>query len=93
LLLRRPIFENDHQNLSLQYKLKMRSLSTVWNENERFWLLFMKVLVFMPKTGSLQTGTELFCIRTHKFGDRGNATDMHADNAPETSYRNFFQVR
>ena len=57
MLLRRPIFENDHQNLSLQYKLKMRSLSTVWNENERFWLVFTKTLVFMPKTGSLHTGT------------------------------------
>ena len=93
LFLRSLVFENDPQYLSLQYTLKIRSLSMVWNENDRFWLVFTKTLVFMPKTGSLQTGTELFCIRTHKFGDRGNATDMHADNAPETSYRNFFQVR
>jgi len=57
LLLRRPIFENDHQNLSLQYKLKMRSLSTVWNENERFKLVFTKMLVFTAKTGSINLGT------------------------------------
>jgi hypothetical protein len=33
------------------------SLSKVWNENERFRLVFTKMLVFVPKTGSLHTGT------------------------------------
>jgi hypothetical protein len=33
------------------------SLSKVWNENERFSLVFTKMLVFVPKTGSLHTGT------------------------------------
>ena len=65
MLLRRPIFENDRQNLSLQYKLKMRSLSMVWNENERFWLVFTKTLVFMPKTGSLHTGTDVNIEEKH----------------------------
>jgi hypothetical protein len=51
------VFENDLQYLSLQYKLKIRSLSMVWNENERFWLVFTKTLVFMPKTWSLNRGT------------------------------------
>jgi hypothetical protein len=46
-------------NTNLQYKLKMRSLSTVWNENEHFWLVFMKMLVFVPKPRSLHTGTGL----------------------------------
>jgi hypothetical protein len=27
------------------------SLNKVWNENERFRLVFSKMLVFMPKTG------------------------------------------
>jgi hypothetical protein len=35
------------------------SLSKVWNENERFSLVFTKMLVFVPKTGSLHTGTVL----------------------------------
>ncbi len=59
MLLRRLIFETDRQYLSLQYKLKMRSLSSVWNENKHFWLVFMKMLVFVPKTRSLHTGTVL----------------------------------
>jgi len=57
LFLRSLVFENDPQYLSLQYTLKIRSLSMVWNENDRFWLVFTKTLVFMPKTGSLHTGT------------------------------------
>ncbi len=60
LFLRSLVFENDPQYLSLQYTLKIRSLSMVWNENNRFWLVFTKTLVFMPKTGSLHTGTGLF---------------------------------
>jgi hypothetical protein len=60
LLLRRLIFETDPQYLSLQYKLNMRSLSSVWNENKQFWLVFMKMLVFVPKTRSLHTGTAGF---------------------------------
>jgi len=33
------------------------SLSTVWNENERFKLVFTKMLVFTAKTGSINLGT------------------------------------
>jgi hypothetical protein len=57
LFLRSLVFENDPQYLSLQYKLKIRSLSIVWIKNDRFWLVFTKTLVFMPKTWSLHTGT------------------------------------
>jgi hypothetical protein len=42
-----------------QNKLLLMSLSKVWNENERFRLVFTKMLVFVPKTGSLHTGTVL----------------------------------
>ena len=62
LFLRSLVFENDPQYLSLQYTLKIRSLSMVWNKNDRFWLVFTKTLVFMPKTGSLHTGTVLYGI-------------------------------
>ncbi len=34
------------------------SLSKVWNVNERFRLVFTKTLVFMPKTGSINAGTD-----------------------------------
>ena len=44
-----PVFKNDPQILSLQYKLKMTSLGTVWNENERFGLAFTETVIFMPK--------------------------------------------
>jgi hypothetical protein len=52
-----PVFKNYPQILSLQYKLKMMSLGTVWNENERIRLVFTKTLVFMPKTGYINSGT------------------------------------
>jgi hypothetical protein len=45
------------------------SLSKVWNENERFSLAFIKVLVFMPKNGSLHTGTGVL-ISSHKSVSR-----------------------
>ena len=54
-----PVFENNPQILSLQFKLKMRSVGMVWNENERFWLVFTKTRVFMPKTGSINPGTRV----------------------------------
>jgi hypothetical protein len=50
------VFRNDSHLLSLQYKLKMTSLSTDWIENEHFLLVFMKTSVFMPKTGSINSG-------------------------------------
>jgi hypothetical protein len=40
-----------------QNKLKLMSLSKVWNENERFKLVFTKLLVFTAKTGSINSGT------------------------------------
>jgi hypothetical protein len=40
-----------------QKRLKLMSLSTVWNENERFKLVFTKMLVFTAKTGSINLGT------------------------------------
>jgi hypothetical protein len=67
LFLRSLVFENDPQYLSLQYTLKIRSLSMVWNENDRFWLVFTKTLVFIPKTGSLHTGTVLRCKNAFFF--------------------------
>jgi hypothetical protein len=33
------------------------SLATNWNETERFGLFFTKTLVFMPKSGSINSGT------------------------------------
>jgi hypothetical protein len=67
LFLRSLVFENDPQYLSPQYTLKIRSLSMVWNENDRFWLVFTKMLVFMPKTWSLHTGTGHGCTYRYKF--------------------------
>jgi hypothetical protein len=52
------VFRNDPHLLSLQYKLKMMSLSTDWIENEHFRLVFMKMSIFKSKTGSLHSGTE-----------------------------------
>ncbi len=47
-----------------QNKLLSMSLSKVWNENERFRLVFTKKVVFVPKTGSLHTGTGgYWCLR------------------------------
>jgi hypothetical protein len=57
LLYAATVFRNDPHLLSLQYKLKMTSLSTDWIENEHFLLVFMKTSVFMPKTGSINSGT------------------------------------
>ena len=51
------VFRNDPHLLSLQYKLKITSLSTDWIENEHFRLVSMKMSVFKFKTGSLHTGT------------------------------------
>jgi hypothetical protein len=56
------VFRNDPHLLSLQYKLKITSLSTDWIENEHFRLVSMKMSVFKSKTGSLHTGT------VYKFG-------------------------
>ncbi len=53
------VFRNDPHLLSLQYKLKMTSLSTDWIENEHFRLVSMKMSVFKSKTGSLNSGTVL----------------------------------
>ena len=57
LLYAATVFRNDPHLLSLQNKLKMTSLSTDWIENEHFLLVFMKTRVFMPKTGSINSGT------------------------------------
>ena len=57
LLYAATVFRNDPHLLSLQNKLKMTSLSTDWIENEHFLLVFMKTSVFMPKTGSINSGT------------------------------------
>jgi hypothetical protein len=53
------VFENHPQLDLFQNKLLPMSLSKVWNENERFRLVFTKMLVFVPKTGSLHTGKGL----------------------------------
>ncbi len=55
------VFKNDPYLLSLQYKLKMTSLSKVYDENKRFRLIFTKTLIFLTKTGmQLLTGAEHF---------------------------------
>ena len=41
----------------IQNKLKPASLGTDWIENERFAHVFAKTSVFMPKTGSINSGT------------------------------------
>jgi hypothetical protein len=51
------VFRNDPHLLSLQYKLKMTSLSTEWIENEHFRLVSMKISIFKSKTGTLHSGT------------------------------------
>ena len=56
LLYAATVFRNDPHLLSLQNKLKMTSLSTDCIENENCLLVFMKTSVFMPKTGSINSG-------------------------------------
>ena len=41
----------------VQNKLIPPSLGTDWIENERFELVFAKTIIFMPKTGSINSGT------------------------------------
>jgi hypothetical protein len=41
----------------VQNMLILASLGTNWYENERFGLFFTKMLVFMPKSGSINSGT------------------------------------
>ncbi len=43
------------------------SLSKFWNENECFSLVFTKMLVFVPKTGSLHTGTVQIVINNEEY--------------------------
>jgi hypothetical protein len=74
LFLRSLVFENDPRYLSLQYTLKLRSLIMVWNENDRFWLVFTKTLVFMPKTGSLHTGT---CLHKRSTNTGSVLANLH----------------
>jgi hypothetical protein len=61
------VFRNDPHLLSLQYKLKMTSLSSDWIENEHFLLVFMKTSVFMPKTGSINSGTGYRYLNSYKL--------------------------
>ena len=46
----------------IQNKLKPASLGTDWIENERFGPVFVKTTVFMPKTGSINSGTGLIWL-------------------------------
>ncbi len=55
-----PFFKNNPHILYLQYKLKMTSLITDLNENEHFGWVFLKIIIFGTKTGSLHSGTVLF---------------------------------
>jgi hypothetical protein len=50
-----PVFGNYHP--LIQNKLKLASLGTDWIKNERFEHVFAKTSVFMPKTGSINSGT------------------------------------
>jgi hypothetical protein len=43
----------------VQNKLIPTSLRTDWIENERFELLFAKTIIFMLKTRSINSGTEM----------------------------------
>ncbi len=54
-----PVLENDPQVDLIQNMLKPASLGTDWLENERFGHVFAKTSVFMPKTGSINSGTGL----------------------------------
>jgi hypothetical protein len=47
----------------VQNKLIPTSLSTNWIENERFELVSTKTIIFMPKTGSLNSGTGVFNVQ------------------------------
>ncbi len=52
-----PVFENYNKSDLIQNKLKPVSLGTDWIENERYGQVFAKTSVFMPKTGSINSGT------------------------------------
>ncbi len=41
----------------IQNKQRPASLGTDWIENERFGLVFSKTIIFMSKTGSINSGT------------------------------------
>jgi hypothetical protein len=45
----------------VQNKLIPTSLGTDWIENERFELVFAKTIIFMPKTGSINSDTVNHC--------------------------------
>ncbi len=45
------------------------SLAMNWNETERFGLFFTKMLVFMPKSGSINSGTGLLARLRKVRGD------------------------
>ncbi len=66
-----PVLENYPQ------KLKPASLGTDWIENERFGHVFAKTSVFMPKTGSINSGTGLL----KNFNNSGSGY---------TAWRNWF---
>jgi hypothetical protein len=59
LLVYQLIFENVPQNLSPQKQAKLVSVNSYWNEIPRFELVFMKMLIFKPKSASLNTTTAL----------------------------------
>ncbi len=56
----------------------MRPLSSVWNENKHFWLVFMKMLVFVPKTTSLHTGMSCLYheVLRHEYEPQGKGEDL-----------------
>ena len=62
LLVYQLIFENVPQNLSPQKQAKLVSVNSYWNEIPRFELVFMKMLIFKPKSASLNTTTGLLTV-------------------------------
>ncbi len=42
----------------VQNKPRPASMGTDWIENERFGLIFSKTIIFTPKTGSINSGTD-----------------------------------
>jgi hypothetical protein len=50
-------------NYLVQNKLIPTSLGTDWIENERFELVFAETIIFMPKTGSINSGTGVFNVQ------------------------------
>ncbi len=68
----------------VQNMLILASLGTNWYENERFGLFFTKTLVFMPKSGSINSGTGLL-VNFANFHTPGSGSALRYGSGSRTA--------